>query len=329
MAVVTISITEAELQLISGIPKFVTMTTNIPATIFYTFDNTDPNTSSLVYDDGELTIPTNQNTVIFKIFATNGTDTSAIISRTYRPDIILGRQTHDQITPAVGGTKTSFPYGTSGPEPQGTWSSFGPNSNIVDKPGVVNIFDGYDGTGTGTTTGGTDLELDEYLIKFSETNSIGERGRGLGTLPSTVTIVPEAASPQTSDRDARLFNPRALVIYQDSRKTPANPDVLSINRQFFSLENTERVKDGVLLSNMGLEGPAPTGSLVRTHFNPRDNTITYYYHDSQSLRWIISKEPFTPKSVRETGLQNITFSSRSPGSRHVFKWIPFKGSRLI
>lgn len=329
MAVVTIVITESSIQLIDGIPKFVIMTTNIPSTIFYTFDGVDPTTSSLVYTGGELVIPTNQGGVTFKIFATNGTDSSAIIERTYRPNIILGRQTHDEFIRAVDGNKSTFPYGTAGPDPQGTWQAFGPKASIVDKPDVVNIFDGYDGTATGTATGGTDLPLSEYPILFSESNKFGERGRGLGTLPAEVTEVLAAPAPLASDINANLFNPRALVIFQDSRVTPSDPNILQTNRQYFALENVEKIKDGILLDTLGIEGAAPTGSFVRQFFNPRENTITYYYHDSQALRWIISTEPFTPTSARDSGLQKIVFSSRGSGSHKVFHWVPFKGSRLI
>lgn len=333
MAVITTTITESPIQLLSGIPKFVTLATNIPSTIFYTLDGVDPTTASLVYLGGELTIPTNQTTVIFKVFATDGTDSSAIIERTYRPVIDVLRQSHDQVTGtnlpnSVTGSK--FPYGDQSPSLPVQWGNFGPNSLIVDKPGTVNMFDGYDGTATGTVSGGTDLTLEEYQILFSERNAIGERGRGIGTLPADVTVTDPAPPPQSSNMNDQYFDPRSLVIYQDSREAPFDPELLQINRQFFSLEdsNSEKIKDGILLNTTALEGLAPTGSFLRAHFNPRDNTTTYYYHDSQTLRWIISKEQAPVKNPR-SGLFNIVFSSRSPGDRHVFRWIPFKGSRIV
>jgi hypothetical protein len=334
MPVITVTITESDIQLLSGIPKFVTLATNIPSTIFYTLDGTDPTTASLVYLGGELTLPTNQTTVIFKVFATDGTDSSAIIERTYRPDITILRQSHDQVTGTnlVGNVSSDkFPYGDKAPSLPVQWGSFGPNSLIVDKPGTPNMFDGYDGTATGTVSGGTDLTLEEYQILFSERNALGERGRGIGTLPAQNAVIDPAPPPVSSNMNDKFFDPRAMVIFQDSREEPFDPELLQINRQFFSLEdsNSERIKDGILLSTTALEGLAPTGSFVRAHFNPRDNTTTYYYHDSQTLRWIISKEP-TPVQNPRTGIFNIMFSSRrSPGDRHVFRWIPFKGSRII
>lgn len=51
MSVITITIIESVLQLIPGIPKFVTLETNIASNIFYTLDGTDPTLFSNVYSD--------------------------------------------------------------------------------------------------------------------------------------------------------------------------------------------------------------------------------------------------------------------------------------
>jgi len=332
MAVITITITESDVQLLFGIPKSVTLTTNMPATIFYTLDGSDPDTSSLVYLSGELELPTNQTTLIFKVFATDGSNYSAIIEREYRPTIDVLRQSHDQVTIDTScSSYDRFPYGDGSPEVPGVYHNVGTDNLIVNKPGTANVFDGYDGTATGTPAGGIDLPLEEYQIRFSETNSIGERGRGIGTLPTSTTFTSSSPPEQSSNMNDKFFNPRALVIYQDSREEPYDPELLQINRQYFSLEdsNVERIKDGILLNTTGLEGLSPTGSLLRSHFNPRDNTITYYYHDSQTLRWIISKEQAPVQNPR-VGVFNILFSSRGkPTAGRIFRWYPFKGSRII
>jgi len=329
MSLITVTITESEAQRISGVPEYVTLSTNLPSTIYYTLDGTDPDTSSLVYTGGELVMPTNQPSVTLKLFATNGADSSAIIERHFRPNIILGRQTHDRvvISEDCGDCEPSI-YTSPGTGSPTAWTSIGPDDLIVDKPDVTSTPSGFDADGN--PAGGTDLDLSEYLIRFSDSNRANtERGRGIGTLPSQTTIAPKEAPPTASDRN-NLFNPRALVIYQDSRVPPDDPNVVNINRQFFSLPNPETYKDGILLNTTGIEGNVPTGSLLRSHFNPRDNTMRYYYFDSQALRWIISIEPFTPPSARTHGLQKIVFSSRDgAGGRKVFRWIPFKGSRLI
>ena len=331
MPVITITITESSEQLISGIPTYVMLDTNVPTTIFYTLDGTDPDTTSLIYLGGKLNLPTNQTTLILKIFATDGIDSSPIIERTYRPNITVLRQSHDQVTD-LGNTsnKSSFPYGDLAPELPGIYSNFGPDNLIVDKSSINNIFDGYDGTATGTPTGGTDQALENYLLRYSESNSLGERARGIGTLPSTTTLIESNPPPVSTNMNDKFFDPRALVIFQDSREEPFDSNILQTNRQFFSLEdsNSEKIRDGILLNTTAFEGLAPTGSFLRAHYNPTENTTTYYYHDSRTLRWIISKEP-APRQNPRTGVFNILFSSRTSGDRFVFRWIPFKGSRLI
>jgi hypothetical protein len=333
MAVVTISITESDRQLVSGVPTYLTLDTNVPATIFYTLDGTSPTTASSVYLGGELKLPTNQTTVIFNVFATDGVSSSAVIERTYRPVIDVIRQSHDQVSGLNSSdsvTNNRFPYGDVAPTLPGIYGNVGPNDAIVNKPNVPNVFDGFDGTATGTFSGGTDLPLENYKILFSERNAIGESGRGIGTLPAQVNIINQASPPQSANMSDKFFDPRAMVIYQDSRDEPFDPELVHINRQFFSLEDgaAARVKDGILYNTTAIEGMAPTGSLVRSQFNAKENTITYYFLDTQMLRWIISKEPAPARNPR-VGAFNILFSSRSAGDSKVFRWHPFKGSRLI
>jgi hypothetical protein len=309
VAIISISITESDLQIISGIPRYVVLETNIPATIFYTLDNSEPNTNSSIYLDNQLILPTDENAVNLKIYATNGVDNSAIISRFYRTDILAVRMSRD--------TATSDNYSDSV-----AWGDFGPASLIVDSPDIAGISDGYDWTGA-PSTAETDRPLIELDILYSTTNSKGETGHGIGTLPSEITYPYRQAPPQSSETDSRFFNSKALVIYQDSRLVPYDPNMINLNRANFSLGNPE--DDGQAFLATGWEGLSTTGSFLRAHYNKTENTTTYYYLDSKSLRWIISKEP----AVAPPNFSTIYPSSRQKGVGKVFKWIPFKGSRLI
>ena len=325
MAVIVITVTDSSDQLLSGIPKTVTITTNIPSSIFYTLDGTDPSASSTLYLN-PIEMPTNVNSVTLKIFATDGTDSSPIVTKEYAPNIVPLRQSHDEVTGSNISDKTInlYPFGDASPSVEVQYGNIG--GDVVDRPDVPGIPDGFDGSGTGEYANYTDKPINEYKILFSDSDYLGERGHGIGTLPAEVTIhVPEPNyGPESTDANSRYFNPRALVIYQDNTKEPFDDDILQINRNYFSLENPEIVRDGVLLDAQVL---GPTGSFVRAHYNPREHTITYYYHDSATLRWIISKEPYKP-NPRAPGLFNIVFSSRKRGDRNVFRWIPFKGQRL-
>ena len=128
----------------------------------------------------------------------------------------------------------------------------------------------------------------------------------------------EYIQEQSSTAD-KIFNPKALVIYQNTQnEDPTNPVI--INRGDFSLENTEIVKDGVLLMNGALDSPPTQGSFVRREYNPRTNTFTCYYRDNTVNRWIISTYPYQPTKQNVGALYQMVFP-RDQGVGMVFKWV--------
>src|SRR5690606_9985489 len=97
MPVITLTITESPIQIVSGIPQMISMSANIPSTIFYTLDGTEPTTSSDVYISS-IKLPVEQHTIVLKAFATDGTDTSLVVSRTYKNTTFSkNRRPHDKI----------------------------------------------------------------------------------------------------------------------------------------------------------------------------------------------------------------------------------------
>jgi hypothetical protein len=335
MSVISVTITASSVQIVSGIPEYVSLSSNIPCSIFYTLDCSTPTTSSNIYI-GPIYLSEKKPPITINILATDGVDSSPIISQTYVVTGFVGDRvphaTVKHLDQQEENRLNIFPFGDTF---QGVNVEYGAVGGItVDDNDGHGILDGYDGQGNGTVVAGqTDLPLYDYDMVYSESNSEGLRGYGIGTLPAQVTIrVPPSASakqPESSNVNSPFFNPKALVIYQDSRDTPLDPNAPIINRQFFSLENPETTKTGALLFNTGLDGMQPTGSFVRSVFNPSDQTITYYYFDSSTLRWIISKEPYTPKNSNIGNYSQITLSPRRQGNGMVFNWMPFKGSRLI
>jgi hypothetical protein len=328
MTVISITITESPMQKMAGIPSSVAMTTNVPATIFYTLDGTEPTIDSLVYV-APIDMPMDEGTVILKAYATDGVSQSATITNTYGTTIVGDRRPRDTVSgiePLPHGA--TFPFGDS--TPAGIVGVYGNTGGvIVDNPLKPEIPDGFDGDADGTPAGYTNEPAYTYENIFSETNSIGMRGKGIGTLPANVTIIrPSPTSPEGTDASSALFNPKALVVYQDSSEPQYDPDVPNLQRSFFSLTNPERARDGNALQTTG--GPAPTGSSLRTQYNPTDNTMTFYYYDNRTGRWIISKEKFRPKDPDMGNYAGMVFSSRlRAGPAFIFKWIPFQYHRLI
>lgn len=330
MATITITITESPLQLLSGIPSTITLETNVPATIFYTLDGSQPTVNSSVAIDS-ISMPTNSGIVVLKAFATNGVDSCPIITQEYKTNIVPARQPHDTVIEQTNCQKATYPFGSSTADFNQSVIYENTGGVLIDSNPDNRVADGYDGTATKTGVGFFTPPKTQYGFIFSETNSIGERGKGIGTLPGRVLYsVPRNnnAQPTSSDANSPLFNPKALVIFQDSSEEPYDQDVPKINRPFFDLEDHVKARDGSLLTNT--ESISPQGGFVRAHYNPAKNTMTYYYYDNRVARWIISTEPYhyTQNPTQNMGGM-VSRTGRDKGVGFVFKWIPFKYRSLV
>lgn len=336
MAVISITITESELEKYAGIPATIELSTNVPSTIFYTLDGTDPGVTSDVYVS-PITMPNDQGQVTLKVWATDGVSSSQIVTENYGTTRVPNRDPRDTVTEIETVPRgATFPFGSPRPTPDVTGIYGNTGGVTVDKPLVPGYPSGWDGTGTHTPSSETDLppdpasHLTPYDWVFSETNAIGERGKGIGTLPANVTQIIDTTNeaPLASQAESPLFNPKAMVIYQDSDIEPYDPDKPQLNRPYFNLENPTRARDGRLLGVT--EGISPTGSMLKSQYNPRTNKVTFYYYDNRATRWIISKESYMPTSPDLFNYSRIIFPSR--GKTHagfVFKWLPFRYRRLF
>lgn len=322
MAIISISINESSEQVVAGIPRVVTLTTNISSTIFYTLDGSVPNLFSNIYT-GPIYLPTDILSITLKVFASNGTDTSPIIEEEYITNILSNARLPHSSTTADPGSElhSLYPFGTNPIQPNANFLNPGDSGVNVDDPSLPVLSTGFDGYGNPTGFTNKPYTSENYNIVYSLTNAQGETGHGIGNLPATVKVETESAPPEETEQFSKLFDPRALVIFQDSTKENPN-DPPQINRQFFVMEDPEKARDGAHFYNSGLDAATTGGSFVRSHYNPRDNTITYYYYDSPSNRWIISKTPYQPSGNWDGNLSGIAMS-REPGSRYVLEWQPF------
>lgn len=324
MTVISLTITESRDQVISGIPRSISVSANIPSTIFYTLDGSTPTVLSSVYVAPILT-PENVSSLIFSVFATNGVDTSAVITKTYQTDILNNARIAHAATTNLGNAQqinSQFPFGQNAPNPNFQYLN-NANAGITvfdpTKPATPTAFDA-----SGNPTSFTNQPITTYKLIYSESDKEGVTGPGIGNLPSVTDVLGKNApleyTQEESHRSDKTFNARALVIYQDaSLENPNDPPM--INRQSFTLQDSEVVKDGVFFFTNSEELGAPSGSLLRSYYNERDNTITNYFFDSQVNRWIISKYPYVPKDPNATNLSQM-ISSPKIGNK-VFLWYEF------
>jgi len=338
MAVISVTITQSSEQVVAGIPKTVSITTNIPATIFYTLDGTDPTLFSNMYT-GAIFIPYDQLLVTLKVLATNGVDTSPIVIDQYITNIVdsNARLPHSGTTAEAGSViPDAYPFGTPPFQPQQGYTNpanAGPYSGAVYDPSQPATPNGFDGKGNPTGFTNQPYNSSNYQITYTDRDASGNQGGNIGNLPGKTTLPypsdtqidqgqTSGQGPEQTQQFTNLFDPRAMVIFQDFSKEDPN-DPPQINRQFFSLENPERARDGNYYFNTGQDASAPvSGSFVRAHYNPRTNTITHYYRDSWSNKWIISTAPYQPNGTFDGNMAATAMGTKS-GAGVVFEWLPF------
>lgn len=328
MAVISVCVIDSEEEVLAGVPRTVTITTNIPALIFYTLDGSVPTLFSTQYT-GPIFLPTDQLTIILNILASNGTDSSPIVTEIYQTNMVDGNvrfSRNDTSAPPGFNLQELYPYGDNGPQPD---QRFGNPANVgvtVDNPAKPATPTGFDGQGNPTGFTNHPYDLVNYNIVYSTQNAEGESGPGIGNLPATVVSIPSSGldpsvGPEQTDQFSNTFDPKAFVIFQDTTKENPN-DPPAINRMHFTLENNERARDGNAYFNTGLDAPPVSGTFLRSHYNPRTNMMTYYYFDSWTNKWIISTTPFAPNGPFDGNL-SIKAISGGAGAGMIFEWLEF------
>lgn len=332
MSVISLTVTESVEQVVSGIPRFVTITANIASVIFYTLDGSTPTIDSTMYVS-PVQLPTNVLTLTLSVFATNGTDSSPIISNTYQTDTLdQGARTSHSGTNAqpnsTQGLQDPYPFGSNPIMPGQIFEGAAAAGFTTDNPLLPETATGFDASGNPTGFVNTPLigvpTMNQPII-YSTTDAMGLSGPGIGNLPPH-TVQREVPPPEQANMSDKLFDPRALVIFQDFTK-PNDPNMpVTINRQFYDDSNMSHERQGAYY-NQSIDTGPPDGTFLRQHYNPTDQTLTYYYRNSRTNKWIISKTSFTPAA--DAGkYYNLVFG-RNEGSGFVFQWIPFKANYLF
>jgi hypothetical protein len=298
MVVISITATGLGPQLISGIPQLVALSTNIPATIFYTLDGTSPTVFSRVYTSAIL-MPTEVSARL-RAWAISGADRGSL-------EITFSTDSSDLTYPRrIDGYGIGIAVDAYNVIPV-LLDGYKPDENlIVDVPARF-----------------SDYELKDLEIQFSRTGPDGE-GRGTAIVNGPIVgghveIDPRASSPNHQNV---YFNPRSMYIVMDGTDGYEDQSVYIINRPYGSTMDMT-----MYLQGKSLYEPQPyiSGGHVRTFYTEKDGygLACAYYFDFNETRWIKSIQRFDLSTVPQ-GIGD----RRQVGPPLVFKWIYNKRSMI-
>lgn len=285
--IIILTIQESERQIIAGFPEYITLTTNVPSTIFYTLDGSDPDENSEIFVT-KLVLPLTGLTLTLKAMAVSNSVTSAILEKTYLTD-----QSNLDRARLIGKEGINL---------------LPPDSEVVDHLS-------FDQDGNEAQTTSID-EIDLDLIASTRAN----RGQPIPKVPGGTTVdfinfplkveTPTETIVSYLNRDR--FNPRAAFIIIDGTSQNAIDQqiVRVVNRPSGSMDLLSRIHTQNM-SNYQLN----TANFVRSMLNPKTGKMTFYYRDSRENRWIRSDQ-----QAPGPGL-NLSFNSGGPPSSFVFRWI--------
>lgn len=282
---ILLTVTESTKQIVAGIPESLSLTTNIPATIFYTLDGTDPDESSSIVEDSVVILPTEFLEFTFKAIAITDSESTDIFEQIYS-------QTPNQFTKRFSETDgiSILPAGSEAVE----YLSYDQNNNEAQQTSIPYI----------------DLELkpssrDTYKKYDDGKTSVDFINFTLELISSEI---PYQSKVSSVNRNID-FDPMAgLIIIDGSTEEAKKSQVVKIiNRPYNTMNTRSNFYNEHLQSN-----PVVFGNLVRYFVNPVTGKIVFYYYDSRECRWIESIQSISQKKL------DLTNHMRN---NYVFPWI--------
>jgi len=285
---ISLSIEKSIIELVSGIPEYILLITDVPSTVFYTLDGNIPDSSSLVAD-GRVYLPTNQGAVVLTAVAISDTDNSDVISANFTTVMNINKTQNIgyegiQILPPNSDALFNLGYGEDGsPQQQ--------SAIVLEELDIVASRTDYTGM---PILGEKEGKTSKDFVNLSRNKH--------------VYSYPEKSSPNNNNV---FFDPKAKYIEIDGTTSAAMEGqiVKIVNRPY---GNFDPVSKGYNEGKKQSENVI-TGNLVRSIYDPHTGLYVSFYYESKDSRWIVSKQKTEKK------LLIINFNSEK--NRFVFRWV--------
>ncbi len=290
MAVVTLTFTSSEEEIVSGIPRYMTITSNVPSTIYFTVDDTTPTTSSPIYS-GTFEMADGVNSVTLSAFGMDDDEASGpILTQVFAPDT-----TRATVSRNVGN-----------------------EGFVINRPDMGPDYeDGFDADGEPARFIDVDIETLDVIRKTHGLAGIAE-----GTAVEISIPDPSTTSSLTDDNFvaystpevAELFNPEARLIFIDNR---LDNDLNPVLRPHGSLHNIYKEFGGKRLLEAADDAAYVSGGFVRRFYDGRNNVMVSYYFDHNENRHIKNIQAL-PEGIQTTDNMGVQANAGQP---LVFRWM--------
>lgn len=289
MSILVLSFLESSQEIVAGVPEFVEILSNIPATIYYTIDNTIPTLESNIYIQPIYFPVDGTSSFILSAFGIDGDGYSSLILT----QIFSADQTKLTAT-----------------------RRFGDEGVVVDSfSNQTNIINGFNADSVAARF--IDIPIEKLNIIHSEKgfDGIGEGTQIKVNIPDPKTTsnpYDDNFEETTTPQFAALFNPYALTITIDNR---IHNEVSTLLRPWGSLENIYTEFNGKRLRSSADDACYVSGGFVRRFYSKEKNTMVSFYFDHNASKWIKNIQVL-PNNIPSP------YGQISGENSHVFQWIP-------
>lgn len=285
MTVITLTFARSGVEKVAGIPKHIEISSNVPATIYFTMDGSTPTTDSTIYV-GKIDTPDNINSLTLSAFGVDyDGNQGPTLTKVFGPDLSAVT-----VSRYVGSEGFVIDWADLGPNTEDGFGSDGEAARFVDVDldtlDIIRTDTGYMGLGEGT----------EIQVNVEDID---------GT-----TDFFQHSTPQIAEN----FDPYARVITIDLR---LSNDLEPILRPYGSLSNVYVEEDGQRIREPADDATYVSGGFVKRFYSAENNVMVSYYFDHNECRYIKNIQPLPADLPGPTSL------GVRPGSTNpfVFPWI--------